>query len=163
MTQRIELPVEVEMLVSQLSAEQKTALSAFLNVQSEQDNPHLKTPKHLFHRTVSKKLLERGVEVPPMKVGITKLNEIVNSIEIQLERGFQSAPLDRPIRRIDRMKMYELFAKTVIDYLEKRSLPITMRMVLNQQSTFWRLFESDFPDYISSGILWLLLDSYKGN
>lgn len=98
-----------------------------------------------------------GISAPPLaRFGNKKLlADVVASIERGLVEGFKNSP--RKITRTDRRKMNHFYCEMVGRAMQRSRKPLNVRRMLEWCSVFWSEFDRAFPDYVKSGVLWLLL------
>jgi hypothetical protein len=112
----------------------------------------------LFYKIMSNKVTELGGKYPPLQVFI-KDNKNYNLLVEACKRidDFAKVALDKPMNRLTRVKMYKLFGSLAADDLDTLGIPLGVSPLLNTHHRFAFLVNRDFPGYVKSGLLHILL------
>lgn len=106
---------------------------------------------------------ELGQDLPPFQKMVRSKAKILSKLgEVdQFLKEYLSTLLQRPVKKLDLLKCYELYARLMMRYLRKTRLPLHPSTLLNNHLLFPSLLDNSFPSYIAAGFGHLIFEDAK--
>lgn len=114
----------------------------------------------LFYKELASALLDVGLKLPPIPVlKRGKLYRPFKEGKEIVEDFLDSAAKPGRLTRIQRIKVYRLVFKLLIDWMKSRSIPISLNTVMLNLNRIPQLLMQEFPGYIETGLFLKLIGS----